>query len=394
MNALTRADLVTLIQTQSDRCVSLYMPTEPTGREQAQNLIRYRKLVDRAETMLIEKGLSKTEAGLILEPARELQEKVIFWKALDRGLAALLSQDGFHVRHLPFECEEQCLVGRRFYVLPLVQWLNRTVSYWLLLMSQNRVRLVRVAEDVFEEVDVPGLPSSREESLNYDHREGSYQVHSGNPQLRGKEGLVFTGQGGAVDAAQAELTEFTRILAEAISKFFQGHSDPLIFVGVDNLYALYRRHNHYPQLLDKHISGNPDLYSSDELRQRAQPILDELFSLREEADIVKYWNRVGHGRATNRVEEILAAAEAGAVETLFVDPTAHRLGLFDRQAESVRIDDCLRHDSEDLVNLATVLVLQHGGNVTTPDSGNVPGGGPMSATLRYPVATGVVVATK
>jgi hypothetical protein len=71
------------------------------------------------------------------------------------------------------------------------------------------------------------------------------------------------------------------------------------------------------------------------------------------------------------------------VETLFICPTVRRSGMFDSQANMVRLDDQYRHDGEDLVNLAACLVLKHRGNVESLVSGNIPGGGPLAAVFRY-----------
>ena len=133
-------------------------------------------------------------------------------------------------------------------------------------ISQNRVRLLHGTRYELREVAVPRLPSDLHRALHYDQREGSYQTHSGQPQIRGKEGLVFTGQGGEVDVAKAEIASFFKMIDAAVNDFLHSQTDPLLFAGVDYLFPIYRQHNHYPRLLPTHISGNPDLLSADDLR--------------------------------------------------------------------------------------------------------------------------------
>jgi hypothetical protein len=81
--------------------------------------------------------------------------------------------------------------------------------------------------------------------------------------------------------------------------------------------------------------------------------------------------------------EILLAGHVGAIETLFVAPGAKMPGRFSPETATVRYDDTPQPDSEDLVNLAAILVLRTGGSVEMALSGNVPGGSQMAAVLRY-----------
>jgi hypothetical protein len=84
----------------------------------------------------------------------------------------------------------------------------------------------------------------------------------------------------------------------------------------------------------------------------------------------------------------LDAADSGMVDTLFVAPTVRRWGKFDPIAQTVRNDNGPLCDNEELINLGVSLVLKHRGAVESIVTGNIPGGGPMAAVLRYtPIST-------
>lgn len=386
MNAISRADLLQLIETPGDRFVSIYMPTYAAGRETPQNQIRFKKLVASADDLLRAKGMSLSEAPQFLTPATQLLDQPTFWEELDRGLSVLVSGSSMRVWLLPSICEELCVVGRRFHMTPLVAWANRNASYYVLAVSQNCVRFFEGSRHTIEEITVPKLPTSSIEALHYDPREGFYQTHSGQPMIKGKEGVVFTGQGGEPDVAKQEIAEFFGIIDAAVSSFLHARTEPLVFAGVDYLYPIYRKHNHYSHLLPDHIAGNPDLLSPLELRENVWPLIESVLREQQELEIENYWNLVRQGRCSNRVDEVVLAAHAGIVETLFVSPTVRRPGSFDPQTTAVRLDDRTGHNSEDLVNLAVCLTLKHRGNVEVINSGNIPGGGAMAAVARYPLA--------
>jgi hypothetical protein len=232
--------------------------------------------------------------------------------------------------------------------------------------------------------EIAGLPASLRAALHYDPREGMYQTHSAGAQLPGKEGLVFHGQGGEVDAAKVELTAFFREIDRALAGELRMQTDPLVFAGVDYLFPNYQEVNSYPHLLPKHISGNPELWNAADIRERAWPIVESTLRARREVELAKYGRRVAQGRTANRLDEILVAAHAGAVETLFIDPAVRRTGTFERELLTVHVDKEPQHQSDDLINLAATLVLRNNGAVEPLASGNVPGGGVMAAVLRYP----------
>jgi len=382
MSAISHAELVELAKS-SGRSVSIYLPTFRAAVSALDNQLRFRALLKTAAELLQAKGLSERDSETFLEPANQLLDKLLFWQTLNRTLVVFISEKNVRVFHLPLECEELCVVGERFHIAPLVQVVNEDTPYFLLTVSQNRVRLLHGTRCQLVEVHVPQLPSNRLEALNYDPREGFYQTHSGQPKLRGKEGVVFTGQGGEVDVAKEEISAYFRLIDLAVSKYLNSQSAPLIFAGVDYLYPLYRRQNHYPYLAPEHIDGNPELLSPLELRQRAWPILDSQIRERQETAISRYWELVARGRSSNRIEDILDAADSGMVDTLLIYPAIHRWGRFDSQSQTTHLDSDSCPDNEELINLAVCMVLRHRGNVESITTGNIPGGGALAAVLRY-----------
>jgi hypothetical protein len=385
MNSISKDMILQLVKERGSWFVSLYMPTQPAGREMAQNRIRFRNLLEAAKAKLTDRGMNASDATLLLAEATELLEQPSLWQSSAHGLAVLISEAGTRVYHLPFSCEELCVVSGRFHIVPLLAWQQREASYYLLTLSENHVRLFSGTDNSLEQMTAPELPKSKAETLHHEKPEGAYQVHSGQPQFRGKEGLVFTGHGGKADVSNPELSAFCRAVGEAVGEALKLRTEPLVVACVDHLFAIYHRHNKYPHLLKKHIPGNVDHVSLEELRQCAWSLAESLKAEQEKAAIEKYWNVEHQGRNCNRLEQVLPAAAAGEVETLFIDPKLRRMGAFDAQSNDVHFDEGKPESrSEDLVNLAACLVLEHRGSVDAISSGNLPGGGTLAATLRYP----------
>jgi hypothetical protein len=268
-----------------------------------------------------------------------------------------------------------------------VEWLADDETYFVLEVSQNQTRLLQGNGSGLKKVDVRDLPRDLTSALDYDVAEGAFQAHSGEPRLKGKEGMVFHGQGGGPDDAKQEIVSYFRLIDQAVTTKLEGDCAPLIFAGVDYLFPLYREANHYPHLLSQHIGGSPDRRTSSDLLALARPLIGSLISARRETAANYYWTQVSHGRTANRLDDVLRTAAAGAIETLLIDSGAHCRGQFDPTRGTAYIHEGDAPEDEDLLNLAVCLVLCHGGEVVVAPKGHVPGGGLFAAVLRYPADT-------
>ena len=68
MNTISHADLKQLAADQTDRCVSLYLPTGSLGRATAENSVRFKVLVDIASKSLGKQGMNVMGRSSLPEP--------------------------------------------------------------------------------------------------------------------------------------------------------------------------------------------------------------------------------------------------------------------------------------------------------------------------------------
>jgi hypothetical protein len=382
MKTIDNRDLRQLVEVHDEPLVTLYMPMY-NGAETRQNPVRFKNLLRHAEEMLFRRHIDAVEVEQTLSDAYGLLDQPAVWTAETPGLVAFIRRGCTHVWRLPFRCDERCRVGQHHYVLPLLNWFANNVPFYVIAVSQNSVRLFHGTRDKLAPVDVPKLPTSLTSALHYDVREPALQQHSAGAQMPGKEGLVFHGQGGEVDAAHVELVAFCREIDRALADELRLQTDPLVFAGVDYLFPIFRDVATYPFLSTEHVAGNTERMLADELCRLAWPHVAAVVANRYQTALANFWDNVSFGKTSNRFDEIIVAAQSGAVETLFVDAAVERTGDFDPDNLAVRIDAQPVEDGEDLVNLAATLVLRSRGVVEPVPSGNVPGGGAMAATLRY-----------
>ncbi len=160
---------------------------------------------------------------------------------------------------------------------------------------------------------------------------------------------------------------------------------PLVLAGVEYLLPIYKEANTYPNLMDRVITGNPDLLRADELHKNAWNIVSPRFqTAREEA--VAYYRQLA-GQASERVvdtlEKIVPAAYHGRIETLFIATGVQYWGVFNPDTNEVKHHAQMEFGDEFLLDLAAVQTYLKGGIIYIVEPDKVPGDTSAAAVLRY-----------
>jgi hypothetical protein len=196
MDVVRKSDLKSLSKERRGPCVSIYMRAFRKGEEVMQNPVRFKNLLAEAEDMLAEEGLRKPEAAELLSPALALETDSDFWQYQSDGLAVFASPGFFRFFRVQVPFEDLTVVTDRFHVKPLVGLLSGSERFYVLALSQNRVRLLHGSAQEVIECHLEEVPTSLAEALRYDDPEKQLQFHTGTPGHGGKRPAVSrTGRG-------------------------------------------------------------------------------------------------------------------------------------------------------------------------------------------------------
>lgn len=386
MSPLTRDDLTTLHGRAAEPAVSIYLPTHRAGPPMEQDRIRLKNLLDEAARQ-IHPEAGATEPDELLAPARELLGDRNFWRHQSDGLALFLAPGFFHTYRLPISFEERVQVGAFFHLKPLMELLVGDGRFYLLTLSQQRVRLFEGSRDGLKESKAgEDLPKSLADAMGHDHEQRALQFHSGTgPATRqgGKRAAVFHGHGTGSDEEQAEVEQFLRRLGNALTDALGHPSPPLVLAGTEPLVGTFRKLSSYPRLLEKAVSGNHDETPPAQLHAEAWPLVEPLFNREVERQSERLTELLGTGKASTDPSEIVLAAHDGRIEALFV-PLRHEVwGRFDPEDREVELHDQEEAEDLDLLNLAAIETLSRGGDVFTLPGDTVAGASRSAAILRY-----------
>ena len=384
MDAFSTSDLKRLTTAQQGPCVSIFMPTHAVGPDGQQDALRLKNLLAQAERGLVDQGVRAPEAKKLLEPVRSLPAEHGFWEKRSQGLAVFITEGLWNRFRVPLSLDEAVVVNRRFQVKPLLPLIGVNDQYFVLALSQNRVRFLAGRQFGMHEVKVEGLPKDMAQALNYDSSERPSLAHAAPRSQAGKSSAVVHSLGGDREPAKDELAQYFRSVDAALRDSLRDQRAPLILAGVQYLLPIYREISSYAHIAHDEVPGNPDHLSEHELHERTWPLVQSYLEHARQEAVAKYQKLVGTGKTSDDLRRIVLAAQQGQVESLFVDRTAHCWGTFDAATShmTVRPSPASEPGDDDLLDYAAVQTLLHRGAVYAVPAEQVPAP-PVAAILRY-----------
>jgi len=365
MDILTGDILEPLMHRQMGICVSVYMPTLRKGTEIQQNQIRYKNLLKKIEENLISSDLRPSEAENLMTPAQELLGDVPFWRNQKDGLALFISEELFRYYRLPRKFKELTVITDRFHLKPLIPMISSNVEFYILAISQNKVRFFECSRYQSKELTLKGIPENISEALNLDDFEKHSQLHTGSEDTK------------------TNILQYFKHVDRGLREYLKGKKSALVFAGVDYLYPIYSEANTYPYLSERGVSGNPEGLSADELHKLAWPIVEPIFEKKKADTVAQYSQNAGTGLASDNIEEIVRSSYHGRVGILFVPVGIQQWGTFNPDTDEVLVSKSAKMGHKDLLDFAAIETLLNGGTVYAVEPKEVPHGSTVAAIFRY-----------
>jgi hypothetical protein len=382
MDHLTMEDIKRLIGRYPGWCLSLYMPAHRAGRETEQDPIRLKNLLKGVEERLIKKGLRSPEIQGMLEPAQKLLQDPIFWRYQSDGLAVFLSPEEMHTYRLPVRFDELVVISDRFHLKPLLPFFASDGHFYILALSQNKVRLFEGTRHTVDELPVENLPATMVEALQFERFEKQIQFHTGTAAGEGGRAAIFHGHDPS-DEEKTRLVRWFRKVDEELMKLLSGQQSPLVLAGVEYYFPLYQSASSYPHILQKGLPGNPDKLRPEEIHTGVWPLIEPLFSQALKNAITRYNEQASQGKTISDVQQAVLAAHQGRVDTIIVPVGVQVWGRVEPTTGVVTIHPAHEAGDEDLIDLAAIQTLIHGGEIFAVSPDQMPANAPLAVILRY-----------
>lgn len=390
MNSLNKEIFKQLADVNEYPCVSIYLSLEQEADKHDKNRIRLKNQLAAADKELSEQGLAGDEVADLLQPVTDMIAHGRFTTNLElnQGLAIFLAPEMTEIYTLPVSFPEQVMVTNHFYLLPLLPLLQENSRFYILALSQNEIRFLQATAHSIEEVILDEeVPSSLADALKWEDPEAQSQWHtSTSPQVRRSRQAIFHGHGVSNEETQKEaIQEYFRQVAAGIDSLLKEEIAPLVLAGVDYLLPIYRKASHYPHLAEGMVGGNPEQMSLQTLRDKACAVVAPHFDKARQEAISRFANQAGSEMSTDKLEEVIAAAYYGQVDTLFLAENGRYWGSFDENQATVQEGSLDDGESQELLERTAVYTLLNGGTVYLMPRANMPGEAKTAALLRSPL---------
>lgn len=379
-------DLRALAEHRQWPCVSLYLPTHRAGRKETQgDPIRLKNAVAEAKERLGEAGYPKDGITTLLEPAGRLVTSRDFWLHRADGLALFLAPELFQFYRVPLKLQEEVVVADHFSVKQLIPLFSEDGRFYILALSQKRIRFFEATRSSIQERVLPDMLRSIADLKQYDEAQEQLQSHTLGSLGAAGTSMIIHGQGAIADKTtyKADVRGYVNIVCKRLEKYLDGQTAPLILAAVEYEQSFYRQANSYHNLLEEGIVGNPDGLGDEEIHRAAWEIVEPHFAQGRETSLKHFGDLSNTDKATDRLEEILPAACHGRVRSLFIETQARAWGKFDAAQSLVEIHDSPAPGDVDLIDLATVCVLQNKGMIYALPRDQMPTASRVAAFFRY-----------
>jgi Bacterial archaeo-eukaryotic release factor family 3 len=382
MDNFTRDDLKSLLAVQDAHCLTITLPADPAQPQAAPILLK--NLHREALRQLGTRGLRANEARQILGPIEALIGDPIFWREQAGGLAIFRARDFVRTFRVPLALQERVTLRDRFLLSPLIPMLAGDGRFYILALSQKRIRLLEGSRAGAVEVSLEDVPVSLAEALQGEWVEKGTQYRARQGSAGGQHAASMTGYGsGPEEDDKARIERFFREVDRGLQPILRGERAPLVLFGVDYLLPIYRDVNTYPHLVEGGVTGSPDILRPAELHQKAWPIAQTIFEREQDAAIAQFEHLSKSERASSDLHQVIPAAYYGRVDTLLMARGSHQAGRFDAQTGKVVVHKTARPEAEDLPDLAAIQTLLHDGDVFPLDPECVPHNSMLAAIFRY-----------
>lgn len=387
---MSQEELQALLSERHEPAISIYLPMERRGAEVRGNAIRLKNALADVASELEEEGWRAPDIDALLEAPRKLLQDTPYWQHQREGLALFIAPDFLRDYRLPLAFEPQMLINTRFFVKPLLPFFSADGHFYILGVSQQKVRLLQATRHTVEEMELgEAIPTSLAEALEYDDPEEHLNAHTvtagGAGRHGGKPDVSHHGHGSIDDAMDQRLRRYLRQVSTGLQQRLAGDRAPLVLAAVDYVHPIFAQAYQGSEisLLEEGVHGNPDHEDAASLRAKAWEIVAPTFEAQQEDAVTRYHNRAQTEQAGDSVEAIILAAVQGRVDTLFVALDQQRWGRYDDAAHEVSVHGEQQDGDEELLEFAAVHTLSNGGTVYALDQDEVPGKAVAAAIFRY-----------
>lgn len=369
---------------RSATAVSIFMPTHAAGKEVRQDPIRLKNLLADARTKLVSGGMPEADADSLLEPATAFLEDRDFWQHQTGGLALFIDEKQTDEYRVPLAFEESVIVGGQFHLRPLLPVLAADGHFSVLTLTAEEATLFNASRYELVEDATADLPSR--ESVENDY-ENPVQA---SPPARPNVGTANIPNAQVYgdsppDFRKARLQEFVADVAKATGNVLSATPRPLVLVADAEVGGHFQQVSSLGPLLAGVVEINANAVDTSDLHSLAYPKVQKRLDSGRMDALNRASEHLGRedSTATSHIREIVRASHQGRISTLLLHDGEPVWGHYESETDAFQTGSNFESSGEDLLGIAAMKTLEHGGEVHVMSSDELPPETEAVALLRY-----------
>lgn len=338
------------IQGMSGNCISIYLPLD--GSKEGSNVFstRMKAMLKRARQRILDEF--GDEAASEWPPADLSGFADKLRHGPQQGGLAIFCCDGkTRVFYAPRTWDEELHVGAECYVRPLLLLLMGSEAFYLLALSEQKIRLLLCTREGGKSVSLPDdLPENLTNATLFEPPDHRLEHGSASGPMPGQERGIRFGTSADEEKHDLYLKQFFSQVDASLRALLTRHNYPLMLAGVKRQLALYSSISTYEHLLAHHVEGSPRWLSTDDLYQLSGEAWDAYRVSLEEEILQELGKADSQAKMVTDAIELLPAVESGKI---------HHLVLPERESGDAR-DEMLNHLALAALRQRTrISVLRH-----------------------------------
>lgn len=321
-NHPSTAAIIRLLQQEKGKiCISIIVPTHPTSPDRRIDPLAVEKAVSIATEYLHIK-FPEAETKPLIKSLQELV-KTIDYTHNTLGLGLYISAGAQVMVHYPFPVVEKVIISNDFEIRDLLYKESFAIPYYVLLLSEKKLRLFSGLFDHLTEVTDGEFPKVYHEEYLYNKPTKSSTL-AGYSHEKGFE------------KDKSELQEirckgFFRSADEQLKQYLTRET-PLIVMGVEKELAWYKNISRHESRIIKTFSGNYHQIDQQVVVNKAwNAMLDHIRQKRQD-QIRDFNEKIGEHHGISGIQEVWKAAQEGRALDLLVEKDFRCPGFLDKDA--------------------------------------------------------------
>lgn len=338
--------------------VSITVPTHRVSPEYKKDSLTLKNQIAEAEKELLA-NFDKKLAFSVIENIKEAEQSINYSLNLE-GLVLYAGCDFGTVVKLPVKLEAETIIGAHFDLRPLYKARQQAESYYILTISQQKIRLMqafnRVITQEFDNADFPFINT---------------HYYTTDPEKLMQD--IFTNN---------LIKEFFNVSDKRMREYIIENPLPIILAGDVKSVAYYQEMMDDDRLVAGVLSGNFDDAPTHEIVKQAYPIVEEYRTMKLGEYMGDIKKALDADLARQDVKDIYTVAKEGNVNTLYM---GNRFSQKGQVKDKQLIIDVKNTDSNNRELALDIIdeVQSTGGSIIFLDDAVMEEFGGMVAVKRY-----------